>query len=235
MQQPAMDLHQFTMQGMWAQMGPTARIVVIILAIMSVWSLAFAIERLWRFWRARRQSQEVAREIAPLLRDHKLDDTVRVARDARFRDSYIARVIAAGVAEYDHERKAQRPTGFDVVESARRALEREQVLATVEMRKGIGALATIATTAPFVGLFGTVVGIINSFRGVASSGSSGIGAVSAGIAEALAATALGLAVAIPAVWLFNYFQTRVDNAGIEMNNASLELVDYFLKHRDAKG
>lgn len=232
--QQGVDLHQFTIPGMWAQMGPTVKIVVIILAIMSIWSLAFAIERLWRFWRARRQSQDVSREIAPLLRDHKLEDAVRIARENRFRDSYIARLLAAGIAEYHHERRASRPDGFDVVASANRALDREQTLATLEMRRGIGGLATIATTAPFVGLFGTVVGIINSFRGVAASGSSGIGAVSAGIAEALAATALGLAVAIPAVWLFNYFQTRVDDANIEMNNASLELIDYFMKHSDAK-
>lgn len=229
------ELHQFTIQGMWAQMGPTARIVVIILFLMSIWSLAFAILRFWKFWKARKQSQDVAREIAPLLRDHKLDDTVRVARDGRYAESYVARVVAAGVAEYEHERRAARDASFDIIASARRAIEREQSLVTAEMRTGLGALATIATTAPFVGLFGTVVGIINSFRGVAASGAGGIGAVSAGIAEALAATALGLAVAIPAVWLFNYFQTRVEQAAVEMDNTSLELVDYFLKHPAAKG
>ena len=102
-------------------------------------------------------------------------------------------------------------------------------MTTADFKRGLGGLATIGATAPFIGLFGTVVGIINAFRGMAITGSGGLGAVSAGIAEALVTTALGLFVAIPAVWLYNYFLNRVERFQIEMANSSSELVDFFIK------
>ena len=97
------------------------------------------------------------------------------------------------------------------------------------LQKGVNTLATIGSTAPFVGLLGTVVGVINAFTGIASTGSGGIGAVSAGIAEALVETALGLFVAIPAVWFYNYLSNRLEYFNVEMDNSSSELVDYFIK------
>jgi biopolymer transport protein ExbB/TolQ len=102
-------------------------------------------------------------------------------------------------------------------------------LTNAEMKRGLGGLATIGATAPFIGLFGTVVGIVNAFTGMASSGSGGLAAVSAGISEALITTAVGLAVAIPAVMAFNYFTERLERFTIEMNNAAQELIDFFLK------
>ena len=80
-----------------------------------------------------------------------------------------------------------------------------------------------------MGLFGTVVGIINAFKSIASEKSTGLGAVSGGISEALVTTAVGLFVAIPAVWMFNYFTGRIEAFDVEMGNSSSELVDYFLK------
>ena len=103
-------------------------------------------------------------------------------------------------------------------------------MTTAEMKKGLGNLATISTTAPFIGLFGTVVGIINAFQGMAISGSGGLGAVSAGIAEALVTTAFGLFVAIPAVWMYNYFLNKVERFQVEMSNSSSQLIDYFIKN-----
>ena len=97
------------------------------------------------------------------------------------------------------------------------------------LKKGVSTLATIGSTAPFVGLLGTVVGVINAFVGIASTGSGGIGAVSAGIAEALIETALGLFVAIPAVWFYNFLTSRIEYFNVEMDNSSSELVDYFIK------
>ena len=99
------------------------------------------------------------------------------------------------------------------------------------MKKGLGALATIGSTAAFVGLFGTVFGIITAFSGMAKTGSGGLGAVAAGIAEALVTTAAGIAVAIIAVVLFNYFQNKLERFQIEMANTSSELVDFFLKRQ----
>jgi biopolymer transport protein ExbB/biopolymer transport protein TolQ len=112
-----------------------------------------------------------------------------------------------------------------------RAIQRASALTANDLKKGIPSLATIGATAPFVGLLGTVVGVINAFAGIGSQGSAGLGAVSAGISEALIETALGLVVAIPAVWLYNYFTGRLEYFNVEMDNSSSELVDYFIKKR----
>ena len=115
------------------------------------------------------------------------------------------------------------------MDTVRRAITRSSALTQSDLKKGVASLATIGSTAPFVGLLGTVVGIINAFVGIAAPGSGGIGAVSAGIAEALVETALGLVVAIPAVWFYNYLTERIEFFQVEMDNSSSELIDYFIK------
>jgi biopolymer transport protein ExbB len=226
-----MDASHFSLGGMWEQMGWIAKAVVIILGLMSIYSVGFAIERLLKFRRAKTESLKVAVGVTPLLKQHKLEEAIALAKDKKYRHSHLARVLAAGLTEFQYEKSQELPPDFDIVDSGKRAIERETLMTTAEMKKGLGNLATISTTAPFIGLFGTVVGIINSFRGMAASGSGGLGAVSAGIAEALFATALGLLVAIPAVWLYNYFQNKIERFNVEMTNASSELVDYFLKNK----
>lgn len=220
----------FTLQGMWMSMNWLAKGVVIVLVIMSIWSLTIAIERMYRFQMAKKESLKLAREITPLLKQHKLDEAIILARKKEFRHSHLARVLSAGLTEFQYESTQQLPPDFDIVESAKRAIERETLMTTAEMKKGLGNLATISTTAPFVGLFGTVAGIIHAFQGMALSGSGGLGAVSAGIAEALVTTAFGLFVAIPAVWLYNYFLQKVERFQVEMSNAASQLVDYFIKN-----
>jgi len=220
----------FSLMGMWTSMNYLAKGVVIVLAIMSVWSLTIAIERLWRFQNAKKQSLQVALGVTPLLKQHKLEEAIRLASDKKYRHSHLARVLRAGLTEFQYESGQQLPEDFDIVESGKRAIERETLMTTAEMKKGLGNLATISTTAPFIGLFGTVVGIIHAFQGMALSGSGGLGAVSAGIAEALATTAFGLFVAIPAVWLYNYFLNKVERFQVEMSNSSSQLIDYFIKN-----
>ena len=222
--------HHFTIAGMWAAMTPLGKGVVIVLALMSVWSLTIAIERIYRFQKAKKESLQVALGITPLLKQHKLEEAINFARDKKFRHSHLARVLVAGLTEFQYEASQQLPPDFDLVDSGKRAIERETLMTAAEMKKGLGNLATISTTAPFIGLFGTVIGIINAFQGMAVSGSGGLGAVSAGIAEALGATALGLFVAVPAVWLYNYFTNKVDRFQVEMSNSSSQLVDYFIKN-----
>jgi biopolymer transport protein ExbB/biopolymer transport protein TolQ len=117
----------------------------------------------------------------------------------------------------------------ETIEASKRALERAQAIVHAELKRGLSGLATIGSTAPFVGLFGTVVGIINAFQGISQEKSTGLGAVAGGISEALVATAIGLFVAIPAVWMFNYFNSKVEAFDVEMDNSSSELIDYFLK------
>jgi biopolymer transport protein ExbB/TolQ len=198
---------------------------------MSAWSLTIAIERLWRFHQAKKQSLEVATAITPMLKQHKLSEAIDFAKDRRFRQSHLARVIAAGLSEFQFDStQPDLPPDYDLVDSGRRALEREALMTTAEMKKGLGNLATISTTAPFIGLFGTVIGIITAFQGMALTGSGGLGAVSAGIAEALGATALGLFVAVPAVWMYNYFLNKIERFNVEMSNSSSQLIDYFIRN-----
>lgn len=226
-----MDASQsFSLVNMFTTMNWVARAVVIVLAAMSIWSLTIAIERMVRFQRAKRESLGVALGVTPLLKQHKLREAISLTSDLRYRHSHLARVLRAGLTEFEYESSQELPDDFDIVESGKRAIEREALMTTAEMKKGLGNLATISTTAPFVGLFGTVAGIIHAFQGMAISGSGGLGAVSAGIAEALVTTAFGLFVAIPAVWMYNYFLNKVDRFQVEMSNSSSQLVDYFIKN-----
>jgi biopolymer transport protein ExbB/biopolymer transport protein TolQ len=220
----------FSIMGMWEAMTWVGKAVVTLLALMSIWSLTIAIERLWRFQMAKKESLQVAVGITPLLKQHKLAEAIAFAKDKKFKHSHLAKVLAAGLTEFQYQSSEDLPPDFDIVDSGKRAIERETLMTTAEMKKGLGNLATISTTAPFVGLFGTVIGIINAFRGMAISGSGGLGAVSAGIAEALATTAFGLFVAVPAVWMYNYFLNKVERFNVEMSNASSQLIDYFIKN-----
>jgi biopolymer transport protein ExbB/biopolymer transport protein TolQ len=201
--------------------------VVFVLALLSIWSLAISVERLVVFSKARRQSLAFAR----LVTEHLKQDRPQAAIDAakKYPGSHLAKVVSAGLLAYQHESETSPLDDPEVVEAASRAVERSTLLTTAEFRRGVNVLATIATTAPFIGLFGTVVGIINAFRGMAATGSGGIGAVSAGIAEALVTTAIGLFVAIPAAWMFNYFTNKLDRLNVEMANSSSELLDFFMK------
>ena len=225
-----MEGASFSIVGMWESMTWMGRSVVIVLMLMSVWSLTIAAERLWRFQKAKKESLQVAVGITPLLKQHKLAEAITFAKDKKFRHSHLAKVLAAGLTEFQFQSSESLPPDFDLVDSGKRAIERETLMTTAEMKKGLGNLATISTTAPFVGLFGTVIGIINAFRGMAISGSGGLGAVSAGIAEALATTAFGLFVAVPAVWMYNFFLNKVERFNVEMSNASSQLIDYFIKN-----
>ena len=139
--------------------------------------------------------------------------------------------MSSGLQEFVNQQ--ENAVAYDVIGAVNRALERENALVMAEMKGKLAGLGTIGSTAPFVGLFGTVVGIIGAFRGMAATGSGGLGAVSSGIAEALVTTAVGLLVAIPAVWLYNYFTSRIERFQVEMGNSSSELVDFFLKKHGA--
>lgn len=212
--------------ALWESMTFIARGVVIILGLMSIYSIYVMIDRLIYYRRARKQSLTFARTVTQFLKQDKANDAVEASR--KFKHSHLARVTRAGLIEFQLD-SSTGLTGHDVIESARRAIERESLIAYADLKKGIGTLATIATVSPFVGLFGTVVGIINAFRGMALTGSGGIGAVSAGIAEALVTTALGLFVAIPAAWMFNHFTNTLERFQVEMSNSASELIDFFIK------
>ncbi len=216
----------FSIVEMWHSMGWLPKAVVFVLLIMSVWSLAVMIDRALYFSAARKQSREFAPRVAGALKEGRLDEAIKVAD--RNKKSHLAEVVTAGLQEFRNYGSGGTVTE-EQVEASQRALERSEAIVHAKLKRGLGGLATIGATAPFIGLFGTVIGILDAFQSIATQKTSGIGAVAGGISEALVTTAFGLFVAIPAVMAFNYFTNRVESFDVEMDNSSSELVDYFLK------
>jgi biopolymer transport protein ExbB/TolQ len=215
--------------ALWENMSLINKGVVIILILLSVWVLYVSVERWLLFRKADKQSLEFAR----LATDHLKHDRPQAAIDAamKYPQSHLARVVAAGLQSFQYESTTSPLSHVEIVEAAGRAVERAALLTTSDFKRGLGGMATIATLTPFIGLFGTVIGIIKAFTGMALTGSGGIGAVSAGIAEALVSTAFGLGVAIPAAWMFNYFTNKLERLQVEMSNSASELIDFFMKQR----
>src|SRR5215471_9534 len=214
--------------GVWRNMGSVAKVVLAILLIMSIWSIAIMVERYLTFSAARNQSREFAPKVAVSLKGQKIDEAISLSD--KYKKSHLAMVVNAGLQEFRAHQLSTEISGEDV-DASKRALQRATAIKVAEFKRGLSGLATIGSTAPFVGLFGTVFGIINAFQGMRSAESAGIAAVAGGISEALFTTALGLLVAVPAVWLFNYFTGKVDGFVVEMDNSASELVDYFIKNR----
>jgi biopolymer transport protein ExbB/biopolymer transport protein TolQ len=215
---------------MFEQMGPAAIAVAVILFIMSFWSVGVAIERIYTYNQATKQSKMYAPLVAKHLKEGRLKEAIALSSAKEYRYSHLAKVVLAGLQEYQFQQESgANLSREDLLDTVRRSIQRATALTANDLKKGVSGLATIGATAPFVGLLGTVVGVINAFVGIASSGSGGIGAVSAGIAEALVETALGLFVAIPAVWFYNYLSQKLEFFNVEMDNSSSEMVDYFIK------
>ncbi|MGH9774301.1 MAG: MotA/TolQ/ExbB proton channel family protein [Candidatus Acidiferrales bacterium] len=217
-------------RSMWNTMGIPAKTVVVILLCMSAWSIGIMIDRALMFSAARKQSRVFVQQVAGALKDNKLDEAISIAE--RNKKSHIAKVVATGLSEF--QAASAQVADEEVIEAAKRGLERSVAIVHAEMKRGLSGLATIGSTAPFVGLFGTVVGIINAFKGISSSKATGLSAVAGGIAEALVTTALGLLVAVPAVWAFNIYTSRVEAFDVEMDNSSMELINYFITRRAGK-
>jgi biopolymer transport protein ExbB/biopolymer transport protein TolQ len=211
-------------------MGIVAKGVAFVLLIMSMWSIGVAVERFYTFRQARNQSKLFAPQVAKYLKEGKLKEAIALAMSKQYRYSHLAKVVLSGLQEYQFQQESGGGLSReDVLDTVRRSIQRASALTASDLKKGVPALATIGSTAPFVGLLGTVVGVIAAFQGIGQSGSAGIGAVSTGIAEALVETALGLVVAIPAVWFYNYLTGRVEYFNVEMDNSSSELVDFFIR------
>jgi biopolymer transport protein ExbB/biopolymer transport protein TolQ len=211
-------------------MSGIAIAVAVILFIMSFWSVGVAIERIYTYNQARKQSKLYAPQVAKHLKEGRLKDAIAISSSKNYRYSHLAKVVLAGLQEYQFQQDSGGTLNReDVLDTVRRSIQRATALTSSDLKKGISALATIGSTAPFVGLLGTVVGVIVAFTGIAATGGGGIAGVSAGIAEALVETALGLFVAIPAVWFYNFLTSRLEYFNVEMDNSSSELVDYFIK------
>jgi biopolymer transport protein ExbB/biopolymer transport protein TolQ len=218
----------FTLAEMVKSLTPVGWGVLIILFIMSIYSIAIMVERILTYNSAKTQSRQFAPRVAQALKNDRIDEAISISD--KHKKSHLAMVVASGLQEF-RAHEGNNDISGDEIEASKRALQRAIAIKTAEFKRGLSGLATIGSTAPFVGLFGTVFGIIGAFQGMKNAESAGIAAVAGGISEALFTTALGIAVAVPAVWLFNYFTSKVQGFVVEMDNSASELIDYFIKQR----
>ncbi|MFP2906037.1 MotA/TolQ/ExbB proton channel family protein [Pyxidicoccus sp. 3LFB2] len=211
---------QFTITGLWDHMGPFAQGIVIMMALMSVFSLVILAERVLFFRASRRHSRRFAAEMGTLLEkgDFETAADVKLGKDV----GYLGRTIRAGLIAY---RTSVSDSREEAMESVSRSLERQAQREVQSFKRGLGHLATVASTAPFVGLLGTTMGIVTAFEEMGAAGSGGIGTISTGISEALVTTAFGLLVAIPAVMAYNFLQGWVDARAVDISEASNEFLD----------
>jgi biopolymer transport protein ExbB len=211
---------------LWGHMGWFAKGIVFVMLGMSIWSLTVMIQKWWNLRKAQAETRKFAPEFSQFLEEDNLTEAIKLAES--YKKSHVARVLGGALGEVRPLIQDGSVTVADI-NSAERAVERNMMIILAELKRGLGILATVGATAPFVGLLGTTMGIVNSFQGMATAGTAGLGAISAGIAEALITTAMGLLVAIPAVWAYNYFTTKIENLTVEMTYTSKEMIDYLIK------
>ncbi|MES2643798.1 MAG: MotA/TolQ/ExbB proton channel family protein [Myxococcota bacterium] len=207
-------------QHLWAVMGVPAKTIFVLLLVMLVWSVYVGIERMVMFLRARAQSRALAEAIAKPLASGDMDASLKLVASEQYKLAYLGSIVKSGLSEY-----RARPDKHGI-EAAKRGLERMAMNEAAALRKGMNVLATTGSTAPFVGLVGTIFGIINAFSMMSAEGGADLTAISGGIAEALVSTAFGIAVAIVAIWLYNYFNAVIDDISKDMTTSIGELVDW---------
>src|SRR6187200_1349193 len=207
---------------LWHSMGYFAKGIVYVLAIMSVYSLTIMIQKWWGLRKAQQETRKFAPEFSQFLEEDNLTEAIKLAES--YKKSHVALGLGGALGEVKPLIQDGSVTVSDI-NSAERAVERNMLLEITNLKRGMAVLATIGATAPFVGLLGTTMGIVNSFTGMATNSGGGLEAISAGVAEALIATAIGLIVAIPAVWLYNYLTGRMESLFAELAYAGREMVD----------
>jgi biopolymer transport protein ExbB len=212
---------------LWGHMGWFAKGIVFVMLGMSIWSLTVMIQKWWALRKAQAETRKFAPEFSQFLEEDNLTEAIKLAES--YKKSHVARVLGGALGEVRPLIQDGSVTVADI-NSAERAVERNMMIILAELKRGLGILATVGATAPFVGLLGTTMGIVNAFTGMAQAGASGgLAGISAGIAEALITTAMGLLVAIPAVWAYNYFTTKIENLTVELTYTSKEMIDYLIK------
>lgn len=222
----------FSIAEIWETMTIIVKFNFILMVLMSLYSIWVMIDRFILYTQAKNQSLKLLGALSNILSRGAYQEAIDVTK--KYKKSHLAKVIAAGLLEFEAGRRDKRITNHEItVEAARQGMDRTAMITVAELKENLGGLATIGATAPFVGLFGTVVGIINAFEAIGQG--AGLNEISVGIAEALISTAVGLFVAIPAVWAYNYFQNRVDRFTVEMSNSGSEMSIYFTKEAESGG
>ena len=214
--------------SLWDHAGGFARGIVVVLLIMSLLSLTVAIQKMIQFLKSQTATRKFAPKFSRTVQEENLEEAITLAE--KNQNSHVARVLGGALGEVKPLLRDRATITSADINSAERAIERQMMIVLSQFKRGTPMLATVGSTAPFVGLLGTTMGIVTSFTAMATAGASGgLAGVSAGISEALIATALGLIVAIPAVWFYNYFSTKIEYLTVEMTYTSQELIDYLIK------
>lgn len=214
--------------ALWAHAGPFARGVVFVMLFMSLMSFTVAFKKLFYFYKSTRATRKFAPQFSRAIQEEQLDQAITLAE--KNKASHVARVLGGALGEVKPLLRDRATITAADINSAERAIERQMLLELTDFKRGLGIMATVGSTAPFVGLLGTCMGIVASFEAMSSQGASGgLAGIAGGIAEALITTALGLLVAIPAVWFYNYFTTKIEYLTAEMTHSSKELIDYLIK------
>jgi biopolymer transport protein ExbB/biopolymer transport protein TolQ len=213
---------------LWTNSNWFGKAIVIMLVFMSIWSLSTFFMKWWQLRRSQRETVKFIPEFSRLLQEEHLEAAIALAEKAK--RSHVAQVLGGALAEMKPLLRDRATITAADINSAERAVERQMLIIISELKRGLSILATIGATAPFVGLLGTTMGIVNAFTGMMASGGGGsLSAVAGGISEALITTAAGLMAAIPAVWFYNYFTTKIDFISVEMTYSSKELIDYLIR------
>ena len=208
----------FSASAIMGDLGVIAISVIATLAIMLLATLFVGIERQLAFAKARRQSMAVAAAVVKSLQESDINRALGITKKDTYKASYLAGLLAAGLTEVDAR------TDEYGIKNAQRAVEKAMGQEEAKLKRGMTILATVASTAPFVGLFGTTFGVINAFAGMGDS--AGLANISAGISEALITTAIGIGVAVIGVWVFNYFNSRLDKVREEMISSEADFMDW---------
>jgi biopolymer transport protein ExbB/TolQ len=219
---------QFGLVEMFQAMSVLAKVVSFVLIGMSIVSIYLLVERTMFYRKAKIVSKAVAPKLADLLKAGQIREALALASKKENKASHLARVTAAAAQEF-LEGKESGLAFEQQIETAIRGCDRAASIFNQELKRGLNVLATIATSSPFIGLFGTISGIINAFKGMAATGSGGIAAVASGIAEALVTTAFGIGVAVIALWCYNILSSKVEVFDAEMSNTASQVVDFFVR------
>lgn len=213
---------------LWTKAGMFAKGIVVLLLMMSMYSLTIVVQKLIRIKKSEGATRKFAPQFSRAIQEENLDQAITLAE--KNKDSHVARVLGGALSEVKPLLRDRATVTAADINSAERAVERQMLIVLSEFKRGSGVLGTVGATAPFVGLLGTTMGIVNAFQSMSAGGASGgLAGIGSGIAEALITTAFGLLVAIPAVWAYNYFTTKTENLVVEMTYTSKELIDYLIK------
>ena len=214
---------------LWNAAGLFARLIIGVMFVMSVLSLSIAIRKWMFILKSQAATRRFAPEFSRAIQEDNLEKAIILAE--KNKASHVGHLLGEALAEVKPLISDRATLTSADINSVERAVEREMLILLADFKRGMGFIATVGATAPFVGLLGTTMGIVTAFTGMAAQGASGgLAGISAGIAEALITTAFGLMVAIPAVWLYNYFTTKIENITVEMTYSSKELIDFLIKN-----